>query len=59
MSVSTCAQSSAIAPAARKERAEMSEGRNPTDGPIRAVEQRRTAVMSAGRMGVTSLVGVG
>jgi hypothetical protein len=41
-----------MAPAARRERAEISEGRKPTEGPMMAVEQRSAAVMSAGRINV-------
>jgi hypothetical protein len=37
-----------MAPAARSERAGISEGRKPTDGPMMAVEARKTAVMCAG-----------
>jgi hypothetical protein len=39
-----------MAPAARSERADMSVGRKPTDGPITAVEVRKAIVISAGRM---------
>jgi hypothetical protein len=37
-----------MAPAVRRERAEMSDGRKPTVGPITAVEKRKAVVMSAG-----------
>jgi hypothetical protein len=53
-SESTWAHKSAMAPAARRERAEMSDGRKPTDGPMIAVEQRRAVVMSAGRIKVSA-----
>jgi hypothetical protein len=43
-----------MAPAARRERAEMSDGRKPTDGPMIAVEHRSAAVMSAGRIKVSA-----
>jgi hypothetical protein len=39
-----------MAPAARKDRAEISAGRKPTVGPMMAVENRSAAVMSAGLM---------
>jgi hypothetical protein len=51
ISVSTWAQSKAIAPEARKERADISAGLNPKRGPIAVQAIRRTSVISAGLMG--------
>jgi hypothetical protein len=41
-----------MAHVAHNERADMSAGRKPTDGPMMAVEVRRVAVMSTGWMRV-------
>jgi hypothetical protein len=41
-----------MAPAACRERAQMSDGRKPTDGLMMVVAQRKVAVMSAGDMSV-------
>jgi hypothetical protein len=48
MSVSTCAHKSAIAPEARRERAEISCGENLRLGPRILTARRRTELMSAG-----------
>ncbi len=54
-SVSTSAHKSAMAPAARRERAETSSGRKPYWGPRRATDTRSSAVRSAGVMRVSEL----
>ncbi len=51
-SVSTPAHSKAFAPAARRQRAVTSEGRNPKDGPRNVTASLIASVMSAGLMGV-------
>jgi hypothetical protein len=50
MSLSTRVQSRAMAPAAQRDRALMSEGRKPSEGPSRVAEARRAEVMWAGAM---------
>jgi hypothetical protein len=47
-SVSTCAQSRAISPEARRERAEMSDDKNPRVGPRILTATRSVSVMSPG-----------
>eukprot|EP00980_Cylindrotheca_fusiformis_P024324 scaffold11739_cov107-Cylindrotheca_fusiformis.AAC.3 len=47
-SASTLAQSRAIAPAARRERAEMCCGKKPSWGPRKTAAARRSAVRSVG-----------
>ena len=47
-SVSTPAQSRALAPAARRQRAVTSSGKNPNAGPRNLMARRRVLVMSGG-----------